>query len=175
MEQNPAVETLSFAATCSLTETSSVHAYCSIRVHWPDRARTTTQDRQLLPLLGNVKHHDDSITVLVHIQKLCIQSHLIWLQHTNVHINQTSSSDSIGKKHDTCILTPYILDHLYPLWKATHSNTWAFVLNTNDTHLLGLVLQFQIVSASFAFAWMKEIRSARFRQTGKLKNIPIYS
>lgn len=39
-------------------------------------------DKRLLPLLGNVKHHDDSITVLVHIQEFCIQGHLIWLQHT---------------------------------------------------------------------------------------------
>lgn len=30
----------------------------------------------LLPLLGDVEHHDHPITVLVHVQELGIQSHL---------------------------------------------------------------------------------------------------
>lgn len=32
--------------------------------------------RPNLPLLGDVKHHDHPVTVLVHVQELCVQGHL---------------------------------------------------------------------------------------------------
>lgn len=67
------------------------------------------------------------------------------------------------KKHYTFILITYILDYLnhikalllYPLL-TPYTISEPFFLNTwqsCDSHLLGLVLQFQIVSTPFAFAW----------------------
>lgn len=33
-----------------------------------------------LPLLGDVEHHDDSVAVLVDVEELCVQRHLVRLR-----------------------------------------------------------------------------------------------
>lgn len=184
-------------------ETESVHAYCSIGAHWPDGAGTPTQTthitrpylaslgqysvpetiaispfktkfchrcsdnsllgRSHLPLLGDVEHHDDSITVLVHIQELCIQGHLVRLQHSH-HTDAwiTWYGEEMWRfLWSTCSFTPT----KEPL--STH--TW----RPRDNHLLRLILQFQILSAPFAFAWKrkKKVTSGKKKRNVELSSL----